>query len=308
MSTPSWSTEVDSFAQYLELTRGLRPNTVAAYRNDVRALASFVAATSQVEPQAVSLPDLRRWLASLAGSGVARASIARKAASVRAFTAWQLASGSRDNDPGQRLSSPRVVRELPKTLREDQISDVLGRVAQPQPDESPIDVAVRHRDVAIFEVLYATGIRVSELVGLDVSDIDHERQALRVTGKGNRTRVVPFGRPCARALANWTTAHRERLIATQSNCALFLGKRGHRIDPRVVRRIVIAATTGFTDGASIAPHGLRHSAATHVLEGGADLRTVQELLGHASLATTQIYTHVSLNRLRSVYEQAHPRA
>jgi integrase/recombinase XerC len=175
-------------------------------------------------------------------------------------------------------------------------------------DGEPADVAVALRDAAMLELLYATGIRVGELVGLDLDDLDAGRRIVRVLGKGNKERSVPVGVPAARAVEAWLREGRPLLITGESGGALFLGSRGRRIDQRAVRRLVHARLRGVADAPDLGPHGLRHSAATHLLEGGADLRTVQEILGHATLATTQIYTHVSVERLRATYDRAHPRA
>jgi integrase/recombinase XerC len=175
-------------------------------------------------------------------------------------------------------------------------------------DPDSVEVAIALRDQAILEVLYATGIRVSELTGLDIPDVDRHRRVLRVLGKGSKERVVPFGLPADRAIATWLQSGRDQLSTNASGPSLFLGRRGGRVDPRAVRRLVHQRTAAIGGAPELAPHGLRHTAATHLLEGGADLRTVQELLGHASLATTQIYTHISAERLAAVYRQAHPRA
>jgi integrase/recombinase XerC len=212
-------------------------------------------------------------------------------------------------DVGLRLASPRAHRTLPGVLGAEQARAVLEQTAQvPAEDETPVDTALRLRNALVVELLYASGVRVGELVGLDVDDVDRGRRLLRVLGKGRKERSVPFGVPAAAALEAWLTRGRPVLATAASGPALLLGVRGARLDPREARRVVHAAVAAAPGVPDVGPHGLRHSAATHVLEGGADLRTVQELLGHASLATTQVYTHVTVERLRAVHAQAHPRA
>jgi integrase/recombinase XerC len=247
------------------------------------------------------------------GSGHARATLARRAAAARTFTAFAHARGLLAADPGPLLGMPRIPRRLPEVLRQDQVAAVLEAAGPPagaRSGEAPSgrDRALALRDAAIVELLYATGIRVSELCGLDVGDLDPGRRTVRVLGKGNRERTVPAGIPAVSAVDAWARSGRPVLITPASGHALFLGARGKRLDPRTARRVVharLAAVPGTPDSG---PHGLRHAAATHLLEGGADLRSVQEILGHASLTSTQIYTHVSVERLQSAYRQAHPRA
>lgn len=266
-----------------------------------------------------TLPNLRAWLAAGAREGLARATLARRTASVRAFSTWALRRGLITSDVAARLVSPHVQRHLPHVLSTEQAEATLDQVDQStQPSGARrtrggngVPDAQQLRDRAVLELLYATGIRVSELVGLDLPDVDLEANTVKVTGKGNKQRVVPFGRPAAAALSAWLDHGRGHLADQQGHpeaaAAVFLGARGGRLGTRQVRRVVDAATTASGAGHT-SPHDLRHSAATHLLEGGADLREVQELLGHSSLATTQIYTHVSTERLKKVFEQAHPRA
>lgn len=203
-------------------------------------------------------------------------------------------------DVGAQLASPKTVRELPTVLRVDQAEQL---VQAPGPEPDPVAL----RDRVVLELLYATGIRVSELCGLNIADLDRARRVVRVVGKGDKERAVPYGLPAEDALDDWLRRGRPQLATVHSGDALLLGARGGRLNPTTARRIVshYARAAGLPH---ITPHGLRHTAATHLVEGGADLRAVQELLGHASLATTQLYTHVSVERLRSVYQQAHPRA
>jgi integrase/recombinase XerC len=220
------------------------------------------------------------------------------------FTAWARRSGLAEGDPGALLGSPKARRPLPTALRQDEVRELLLAAA----DRADDGTAAGVRDVAILELLYATGIRVGELCALDVDDLDRERRVVRVLGKGRKERSVPFGRPAETALEVWLASGRPHLAVPGSGPALFLGVRGRRMDQRAVRSMVHARLSEVPGAPDLGPHGLRHTAATHLLEGGADLRSVQELLGHASLATTQIYTHITNDRLRQAYRQAHPRA
>jgi integrase/recombinase XerC len=249
----------------------------------------------------IDLSVLRSWLAELRQRGAARATLARRAAAVRTFTSWARTTGLISSDPGQLLASPRPHRTLPPILAADEA------VALMEVD-SGATTPLALRDRLVVELLYASGIRVAELVGLDVDDIDRHRRVMRVLGKGAKERTVPFGLPALRALEDWLTSGRPELARDGSGPALLLGARGRRIDQRAVREVVHRRLGHVPGAPDLGPHGLRHTAATHLLEGGADLRAVQELLGHASLATTQIYTHVSVERLRQAYTQAHPRA
>ena len=328
---PAWVAAIDEFCDHLRYESRRSEHTVRAYRTDIAGLAAHANRYGVMTPADLTLETLRSWLGAQAARNVARATLARRAAAVRTFTAWLMAVGVATTDPGQRLASPKVPRELPTVLRQEQVEAVLNRSTQTRaeqaadpaifdgellaspntaahPPERPTERAVRLRDVAILELLYATAVRVSELCGLDRGDVDFERRTIRVLGKGNKERVVPFGGPAQASVEAWLRFGHPIVATAESNDALFLGIRGKRLDQRAARSVVNVATQGFEGVPKIAPHGLRHTAATHVLEGGADLRTVQELLGHATLATTQLYTHVSLERLRSVYEQAHPRA
>lgn len=297
-----------AFERHLAAERGLSPHTVRAYLGDVRGLLRHAAQEQGCATLAdVDIAVLRSWLASQHRAGQSRTSIARRAAAARAFTAFAHRRGLFAADPGAQLASPKVAHRLPEVLAQDEMTAVLTRPARSAGDDV-VAAAVAVRDTAIMELLYATGIRVSELCGLDVGDLDAGRRTVRVLGKRNKERAVPVGIPAARAVARWAQDGRPVVARAASGRALFLGARGGRIDPRTVRRVVHAriAATGWVP--DTAPHGLRHTAATHLLEGGADLRSVQEMLGHASLATTQLYTHVSIDRLISAYRQAHPRA
>jgi len=365
---------LDGFERHLAAERGLSPHTVRAYTGDVRSLLEHAAQGGITAPDGLDITVLRRWLAAQYGTGHARATLARRAAAARAFTAWARVGGWLGRDPGPLLGTAKIRRRLPQVPRQDQMAAVLsgpggsggggrggardgrgpdgegrdgggqdgegrdgggqdgagqgegrdgrgrdsqGRDSQGRDSEGPgegqnsgrgPEAELALRDAAIMELLYATGIRVSELCGLDVDDLDEGRNTVRVLGKGGRERTVPVGLPAVRAVAAWKRAGRPSLARAGSGPALFLGARGRRLDPRTARRVVharLAAVAGVPDSG---PHGLRHAAATHLLEGGADLRSVQEILGHASLASTQIYTHVSVERLTAAYRQAHPRA
>jgi integrase/recombinase XerC len=296
---PAMARAVGDFERHLALERNRSAHTVRAYVGDVVGLLDHVARLGGRTPADVGRGQLRGWLAIQRNSGAARTTLARRSAALRTFTAWAHRAGLIADDPGQLLATPRAHRTLPPVLRADEAASALERRG-----ESPLEL----RDQLIVELLYASGVRVSELVGLDVDDIDRGRRTLRVLGKGAKERTVPYGLPADRALEAWLRGGRPALARAGSGPALLLGARGGRIDPRAVRTVVHDRLGSVPGAPDLGPHGLRHSAATHLLEGGADLRTVQELLGHASLATTQIYTHVSVERLRQVYRQAHPRA
>ncbi|PWJ56407.1 integrase/recombinase XerC [Quadrisphaera granulorum] len=291
------------FCRHLELERGASPATTRAYTADLSSLQEHLHATG-TDLAGLSLADLRSWLGAQAAAGAARSTLARRTSAVRSFTAWAVRTGRLPADPALRLRSPTPNRTLPTVLRADQAGRLMDLAAVRADDDDPAHL----RDRAAAELLYASGIRVSELVGLDVDDVDRERRTLRVLGKGSKERVVPYGQPADRAVGEYLERGRPRLATPGSPPALLLGARGGRWDQRQVREVVHALLRGLGEGVDAAPHALRHTAATHLLDGGADLRSVQEMLGHASLATTQVYTHVSVERLRRSYEQAHPRA
>lgn len=296
---------LEEFDEYLELERGRSEHTRRAYLGDLRSLFEFLA--ERIPDAALTnlnLPLLRSWLASQASTGAARTTLSRRTSAVKTFTAWAARRGLLSSDPATRLQVPKARRTLPAVLRQDQALDAMAAAKSGAQQGDPLAL----RDRLIVELLYASGIRVSELCGLDIDDVDTPRRLLRVLGKGDKQRTVPFGEPAQAALEVWLSDGRPALATPDSGPALLLGARGRRLDPRQARTVVhqtIAAVDGAPD---IGPHGLRHSAATHLLEGGADLRVVQELLGHSSLATTQLYTHVTVARLRAVHDQAHPRA
>ena len=355
---PGLGQALTAFERHLTAERGLSRHTVRAYVGDVTALLQHVSQAGGTELGQLDIHVLRSWLAAQHAAGQAKTSVARRAAAARAFTAFAHARGELSHDPGRLLGTPRTGRHLPHVLAREQMSAVLeparaaGAPARPAPvdddaSRTPQERALVRRDTAIMELLYATGIRVSELCGLDLGDLDEERHTIRVMGKGGKERIVPVGIPAVRAVRAWlggraslasertveqsvdaagaasagtaTAGARRGLTLTEQAAAqyqgarppgapMFLGARGRRLDPRTARRVVherIAAASRVPD---TGPHGVRHTAATHLLEGGADLRSVQEILGHASLATTQIYTHVSVERLLAAFRQAHPRA
>ena len=340
-----------AFGRHLAAERNTSPHTVRAYLGDVSALLEHATRAGVTGPDGLSISVLRGWLAAQHRAGLARTTLARRAAAARTFTAFAHTRGLLATDPGPLLGTPRIRRRLPEVARADQLAAVLdttvaraaaaaephrlaaggpaaGATGAPHPTATgaphptatgaphptaaaeldPWERAVLLRDAAIMELLYAAGIRVSELCGLDVGDLDNSRRTIRVLGKGGKERTVPVGLPAERAVLNWARAGRPVLVTPASDHALFLGARGRRLDPRTARRVVHARLAAVPAVPDSGPHGLRHAAATHLLEGGADLRTVQEILGHASLASTQIYTHVSVARLHAAFNQAHPRA
>jgi integrase/recombinase XerC len=314
------SAALTAFRRHLASERGLSPHTVRAYLSDIDLLLRHAAGQGCTEPADIGVADLRAWLAEQHRAGQARATIARRAAAARAFTAFAHRQGLLPADPGGQLGAPKVHRHLPQVLGQEQMAAVLaaGAAGARGPADggpgdggsgsSEIAAAVLRRDNAIMELLYASGIRVAELCGMDVGDLDTGRRTVRVLGKRSKERVVPVGIPAVDAVRAWLADGRPALVGPTTGPAMFLGARGGRIDPRTVRRVVHARIAAVGQVPDTGPHGLRHTAATHLLEGGADLRSVQEMLGHSSLATTQIYTHVSIERLVSVYRQAHPRA
>lgn len=307
---------VSAWVTHLRSERRLSEHTVRAYRGDVLALMRHLSSVGVECPDEAELADIRGWLASQQAGGVGRETVSRRAATARVFFAWMHDTGRGQRNPAAGLKSPKKQRRLPATMDRTVADRMLAGAEQHSRDvdESsensgdPSRAAVGVRDVAILETLYGTGIRVSELCALDKSSLDDERQLIRVTGKGDKERTVPIGAPGYAAVTRWLEQGRATLATAQSGEALFIGERGGRINPRVVRRIVHRALTHTRDAPDLGPHGLRHAMATHVLEGGADLRSVQELLGHSSLATTQIYTHITSERLKQAFEQAHPRA
>jgi len=322
---------LDDYLGHVRFERGYSEHTVAAYGGDLADLIGFAEQRGATKPDALDLALLRDWLWIATERGLARASIARRAASARGFTAWLARSGVIAADPGVRLKAPRAQRTLPRVVAASALEEALARLTTRAASGDPIAV----RDAAIAELLYASALRVSELVGLDLADVDRLRRTVRVTGKGSKERVVPYGAPAARAIDCYLEEARPEIIAgaraaqaaraaqtlhaapgsaaasaelPAETDAVFLGARGGRLGVRSVHRFVASLLESIPGTGPGGPHALRHSAATHLLDGGADLRAVQEFLGHASLGTTQIYTHVSAERLKQSYRTAHPRA
>lgn len=288
------------FERTLRLERNRSEHTVRAYLGDVTLLLDYLTKQGDSRLDELSLRDLRGWLSTLHGAGSSRTTLARRAAAARTFTRWAFQTGRLSADVGELLISPRPHRSIPPVLSAEEADVAIEALGGDDPEQQ--------RDRLILELLYGTGIRVAELVGLDRADLDRGRRVLRVIGKGDKQRTVPYGQPAEQALSDWLEHGRPAWVTPASADALLLGKRGARLDQRTARAVVNRATAGMAGGSGLSPHGLRHTAATHLLDGGADLRAVQELLGHASLATTQIYTHVSVDRLRRSFDQAHPRA
>jgi integrase/recombinase XerC len=295
--------QMADFVLHLDAQRGLSPHTVRAYRGDIDHLLAFAASQGRHGLDEIDLGVLRGWLAAMSEANLSRATIARRGAAARTFFEWAHRTGRIAVDPAVRLASARPIRSLPTVLGIEHAALLLD-TARSRADDGD---AVHLRDWAALELLYATGVRVGELVAADVDDLDLDRRTLRVLGKGSKERIVPLGVPAARAALAWLRSGRPALAGAASGAALLLGRRGQRLDQRQLRAVSheIAEIAGVAD---IAPHALRHTAATHLLQGGSDLRSVQEVLGHSSLATTQRYTHVTAERLRASYHQAHPRA
>ncbi|GAA3869398.1 tyrosine recombinase XerC [Leifsonia kafniensis] len=305
--------QIEQYLLFLTLERGFSPHTVRAYRTDLLQLASFAAGHGVDAPDGLTLELLRDWVWASSQAGLAKATLSRRAASVRSFTAWLAKSGALPSDPGVRLKSPKPSRPLPRVINRVQMQELLASLELRASTGEPNAL----RDLAIVELLYASALRVSELVGLDVADVDLDRLTVRVTGKGSKERVVPFGVPAHSAIVDYLRRARPALAGAPTvppspggapSSALFLGTAQKRLGVRAVYRVVAALVADLPGTGPAGPHALRHTAATHLLDGGADLRAVQELLGHASLGTTQIYTHVSTERLKQTYLTAHPRA
>ena len=296
---------IASFTRHLEVERSLSVHTIRAYIGDLESLLNHLETIGVTDISQLELVHLRSWLANQQVKGGARTTLSRRAVSVRLFTKWAVKNKCLAKDVAATLATPKGHRTLPEVLDIADAKTAMDSLAtRASEEETPISL----RDVAMVELLYATGARVAELCGLDMSDIDYDRQTIRVLGKGNKERTIPLGNPAMKALNVWLKEGRDSIKNSLSGNAVFLGARGKRIDQRTVRTVVYNALQAIEGIERMGPHALRHSAATHLLEGGADLRTVQEILGHASLATTQIYTHVSTERLQKAFKQAHPRA
>jgi integrase/recombinase XerC len=294
---------IDRFAEHLAVERGLSAHTIRSYRSDLAQFAEFAAERGVADSETADLELFRDWLWHSSQAGLAKASLARRSAAARGFSGWLVRSGYAETDAAARLRAPKPERHLPRVLTRDQIDGLLDSLAMRADTGDPGAI----RDLAVIELLYASALRVSELTGLDLGDLDRSRLTVRVTGKGAKQRVVPFGVPALRALDDYLHRGRPELVKDPTT-ALFLGTRGARLGTRTVYRLVASLLEAVPGSGPAGPHALRHTAATHLLDGGADLRAVQEMLGHASLGTTQIYTHVSMDRLKQSYAAAHPRA
>ena len=305
MSSAAFDEVRSAFERYLEAERNLSVHTIRAYLGDLDSFFDHLERLDVTDFATLELAHIRSWLANQQVKGGARTTLSRRATSIRLFTKWATKKGYLSKDVGATLATPKGARTLPDVLTVADASLAMDAMAARVGEE---DGPISKRDAAMLEILYASGARVSELCGLDLEDIDYARSTIRVLGKGNKERTIPIGNPAMRALEAWLKDGRETLAGTKSERAVFLGARGKRIDQRTVRTMVYHALAALEGVEKMGPHALRHSAATHLLEGGADLRTVQEILGHASLATTQIYTHVSTERLQKAFKQAHPRA
>ncbi len=291
--------DLDDFASSLT---SLAPSSVTAYRGDLVAFVEWADRLGLTGPDGVDRRVLRRYVAYLTTRGYARRTIARRVASLRRYFDWLRRRGRIEIDPSARLAAPGRDGRLPRVLRREEIEVLLD--VGPPPTDDPVEAALAQRDTAVLEILYGSGLRVAEVCGLRPVDIDLDRARLTVWGKGSKQRTVPLSAPAVDALGRWLDAGRALLIDAETpGEAVFVNRRAHPLTPRDVRRILDRRSAGPAH-----PHALRHTFATHLLDGGADLRAVQELLGHADLATTQLYTHVSRERLRAVLETTHPRA
>jgi integrase/recombinase XerC len=295
---------IDGYARHLQVERGYSPQTVRAYRSDLAALAAFAQERGVREPGGLSLDLLRDWLWDGSQRRLAKSTLARRSAAARGFSAWTTRAAGEQVDPASRLRAPKPDKTLPRVITRAQMDELLSALSSRADGSDPNPI----RDLVVIELLYATGARVSELTGLDVDDVDLDRLAVRVMGKGAKERVVPFGVPARDAVRRYLGVARPLLAAERSGSAFLLGPRGGRLGTRAVYQLVARLLEDLPGTGPAGPHTLRHTAATHLLDGGADLRAVQEILGHASLGTTQIYTHVSTERLTESYRLAHPRA
>jgi integrase/recombinase XerC len=301
---------VDSFLTHLEKERDVSPHTVTAYAHDLKELARFLAERLGVEAvdwNAIDRLAMRAYLAHLARRGLSKRSSARALSAARSFFRFMHRNDLVTSNPARAVGSPKLEKHLPGHLDRAQVETLFAAAATRAQEGKFTDV----RDLAVLELFYSTGLRISELRGIDTRDIDLLAGSVKVRGKGRKERIVPIGGPAQRALREYERA-RDQLIATVGSKAergaFFLSQRGRRMSARTLHNAVTARLSGVDEGAGLSAHALRHTFATHLLDGGADLRAVQELLGHASVATTQIYTHTSVERLKTVYRAAHPRA
>jgi len=293
-----------SYLEHLERSRGLSENSLNAYRKDILQFVAFVDEQRVDTLGEVDAELARSWVWSLAESGMAGSSLRRKVSALKGFTAWLAREGHTEGDIGIRVRAPGASKSLPRVLTRHHMEEIFRSLQTHADTGDP----VASRDLAIIEVLYASALRVSELVGLDLQGVDLDGRTLRVVGKGNKERMVPLGTPAATALGAYLDHARDALLEGGESSVVFLSTRGKPMGQRSVYEVVARLLADIPGVGPLGPHTLRHTAATHLLDGGADLRSVQELLGHASLGTTQIYTHVSNERLTQAYQQAHPRA
>jgi integrase/recombinase XerC len=293
---------VDDFAVYLTAERGFSPHTVRAYASDLRDLVAFAGESGVSTADELELEILRDWLWHGSNAGLAKSTLARRSAAARSLSLWLARTGVVGTDAGARLRAPKADKHLPRVLTRGQIDEILASLIA----RADTGDAIATRDLAIVELLYASALRVSEVTSLDTSSLDLSRMTVRVVGKGSKERVVPFGIPARRSIENWLL--RRPTLTVDDTGALFVGARGARVGTRTVYQLIAGLLAELPGSGPSGPHTLRHTAATHLLDGGADLRSVQEMLGHASLGTTQLYTHVSAERLKESYRTAHPRA
>ena len=303
MLSPQWSAALEEFDHDL-VRRAVARATRTAYLTDAEQFARWATAR-ELDPGAVSVRDLRRYMAVMADRGHEPSTVARKLAALRALHRVQMETGLRQDNPAELLHSPRRPRRLPRVLKPAEVAALLDRI--------PADGLLDLRDRALFELAYSSGLRAAELVSVDLDSLDFDSETVRVRGKGQKTRLVPVGEHARQALERYLARSRPRLVSEgRDTTALFVSKSGRRLSTSDVRRRLRGWARRAASGAPAVidahPHALRHSFATHLLEGGADLRTIQELLGHASISTTQVYTRVESSRLRSAYARAHPRA
>lgn len=286
---------LDRFFRYLTIERNLSPHTVMAYRRDLDQCIAFLSElfdtpAEELDPESVKRSHLRLWMGHLSDRGLARSSIARKVAAIRSWFRFAQKRGITRANPAKTLITPKREKRLPKTVPATGLADML-------------DLTTDAQSRAILELLYSTGIRLSELIHLQVADVDLGRNQIRVMGKGSKQRIVPFGQKASMALSEWLA------LRSTTDCPhLFVTVKGNKLYPKAVQRLVENALLPVPSASQRSPHVLRHSFATHLLDAGADIRLIKELLGHSSLAATQVYTHNSIERLKGLYEHAHPRA
>jgi integrase/recombinase XerC/integrase/recombinase XerD len=293
-----WSEALDAYDREL-VARAAAPATRRAYATDLGQLADW-AGGLELEPDAVAYRDLRRYAAHLSGAGAGKATVARKLAAIRGLYDSLLRSGNVAQNPADLLSSPKRERKLPRVLDREEVAALLDRI--------PAHTALELRDRALFELAYSCGLRCEEITALDLGSLDFDSERVTVEGKGSKTRIVPVGEPAQRTVGRYLERGRHELVGNRTEQALFLSKSGRRLSPSDVRRRLAKWVREAALAGGVSPHALRHSFATHLLEGGAGLRAIQELLGHSSISTTQIYTRVEPSWLRAQYARSHPRA